>query len=406
MRNILYCKSFKRDFDKLSELVRTSASERIFQLATGQRKGRKLTIKPFARVVRRAELQESNRIIWQVVQHDLHLLFVGDHEEYDLYWQGKRALPSIDGTDWETWDFKKDAALKALLGLAEEQQESEEQEEVDLDGESIRDFLIKLTRPQVKLARVHATGPLLIQGVAGSGKTVLGLCRALDISQERAQFGKVTSILILTYSRALATALEWLHADKFLHELPNMEVKAFGDWMADCLRDSDVNYFAADNATRRYVVRQIRDELSEQEPNGKALKTMSTSFLLGEFDDIIRGREVGSLEEYLHIKRAGRRQGLNKPRRQLVWRVYQRYQHQLHELSMFDWAELPELLLMHCQPLPQYDVVIVDEAQDMRPNYLKLALRLVPNYKEHRSLTLLGDPAQSIHYTGISWRDA
>ena len=45
------------------------------------------------------------------------------------------------------------------------------------------------------------------------------------------------------------------------------------------------------------------------------------------------------------------------------------------------------------------------EAQDLPPIYLQLASKLISNFEESRSLTLLADPAQSIYYRGISWKE-
>ncbi len=78
----------------------------------------------------------------------------------------------------------------------------------------------------------------------------------------------------------------------------------------------------------------------------------------------------------------------------------------MNEHSSFDWADLARLVEKHCQPLPQYDGVIVDEAQDFPPSDLNLTTLIVSGYSESRDLTLLADPAQSIYYRGIPWKDA
>ena len=78
----------------------------------------------------------------------------------------------------------------------------------------------------------------------------------------------------------------------------------------------------------------------------------------------------------------------------------------LDERNQFDWADLARQVLKHCQPLPQYDVVIIDEAQDLPPSDLHLATQLIPDYSGMRGLTLLADPAQSIYHRGIPWKEA
>jgi len=67
---------------------------------------------------------------------------------------------------------------------------------------------------------------------------------------------------------------------------------------------------------------------------------------------------------------------------------------------------LPRLVFQQCLPLPTYDAIIIDEAQDLPPSHLYLASRLIENYDFDRTLTLLADPAQSIYYRGIPWKEA
>lgn len=348
------------------------------------------------------------RLAWEWLKSgDIGLWEVGTHKEIDEF--KPENLPSEARAQWELIEDSEAAPIH--------QQTSEVIPEADADQQTAQhpepvgsgwlDFLFnELTPAQMDLVRVSATGPVLIRGVAGSGKTVLGLCRAHNISKLRAQAGRDTSILILTFTNALKTALEWSYAHDIIH-LPNdLAIATFGDWMVSNLQRAGIDFIPMDENTRKETIRRIRTEVSQSHQGGRAADAMSSSFLTKEIDDVIRGREIRSLAEYKRVKRTGRHRGLGETRRELIWIIYEKYRNELREQNRFDWAELPELVLKHCKPLPKYDVVIVDEAQDLRPNCLSLVEKLIADYSDYRSLTLLGDLAQSIHYSGISWRDA
>lgn len=346
------------------------------------------------------------RIIWQqgmAGKIEVLAIWRRDQNTY-THDRLKGRLPSnLQSDDWTEWC--PTALTVSVAGTENNQPENGELAyTAQLGTKGILDNILdrKLTPSQQAILKLNATGPVLVRGVAGSGKTALGLRRAHHIAELRANLGQDTSILMLTRTRALKTALTWLFLNGF-HDLLT-EIDSFGDWMLERLQES--GHSVAENNRSRDVICRIRAELTSSHPMGDVLSTMSSSLLLDEINDVIRGRDIRSLEEYKQIKRSGRRRGLNQSRRELVWVVYQKYLQALRKHNMFDWAELPQLVMEHCRPLPRYDVVIVDEAQDMRPNYLSLATKLVKDYKEHRSVTLLGDSAQSIQYQGISWRDA
>ena len=400
MRTVYYCRQFEKDFHGLREPEKIQAVSCIEDWARGNL-GKKISIKN--RVVRRKKVTRGYRIVAELGKNGkIYLLFVGTHDEYDRYWKAKRELPSIDSAEWSRWEITNDAV--ALEECDEEQQQlyDEYAHSAHRGTQGILENIVELTPSQQAFLKLNATGPVLIRGVAGSGKTALGLHRARHIAQLRAKSGKDTSILILTRTRALKTALTWLCLNSF--DDLQAEIDTFGDWMVQLLQESCLSI--SENKSSKDCIRRIRQEVSASHPTGEALSAMSSSFLLDEIDVVLRGRNIRNLHEYNRVNRIGRRSGLHQMRRELVWNVFDRYQQALREHNRFDWAELPQLVAEHCRPLPRFDVVIVDEAQDMLPNYLKLATILVKDFSEHRSVTLLGDSAQSIQYQSVSWRDA
>jgi DNA helicase-2/ATP-dependent DNA helicase PcrA len=260
------------------------------------------------------------------------------------------------------------------------------------------------------LVRVSATGPVLIKGVAGSGKTTIGLYRAQyladTIEKQQRLFGEKASILLLTFSRTLANALQQLYTE--LHgEVPHtITIDTFSRWMMRELGKA-IEYQIIGNKQKRYeLIGQAQREVAQEYTDDNTIMAHPLDFFLDEIDTVIRSRGLETLQDYQMVNRVGRGIGLDREKhRPVVWKIYKRYQELLDEQKLVDFADLPRLVQKHCNPLPRYDVVIIDEAQDLAPVYLRLASSLIPSFDEAHSLTLLADPAQSIYYRGISWKE-
>lgn len=273
----------------------------------------------------------------------------------------------------------------------------------------IKRLLLNLTDEQMEYVHVKATGPILIKGVAGSGKTTIGLYRANYlaelIEERRRMFDEKVSILLLTYNKALARALKQLYIELY-GELPyTITISTYDRWMLEQLNRSGIWPSEAKDQ-RRSFMRQAQNEIARKYPRDKVISRRSPDFLLDEMDDVIRARWLKTFNDYRAVNRVRRGSALQERHRALVWEICGRYQQFLDEAGLFDWKDLPRLAQKHCHSLPQYDVVIIDEAQDLPPSHLHLATRLLPDYSESRSLTLLADPAQSIYYRGIPWKEA
>ena len=274
----------------------------------------------------------------------------------------------------------------------------------------IKRLLLNLTDEQMEYVHIKATGPVLIKGVAGSGKTTIGLYRARYlanlIQEKRVAFGEGASILLITYTKTLARALKQLYIELY-GELPyTITISTYASWMLTQLNRSGMRLSAASKDQRHSLMRRAQNEIAQKYPQDKVISQRPPDFLLDEFDEVIRARWLTQFTDYQSVNRVGRGIALQERHRALVWEICGRYQRLLDEAGLFDWADLPRLVQKHCPSLPQYDVVIIDEAQDLPPSHLHLATRLIPDYSESRSLTLLADPAQSIYYRGIPWKEA
>ena len=283
----------------------------------------------------------------------------------------------------------------------------------------LKRLLLNLNEEQESYVEIQANGPVLIKGVAGSGKTTIGLYRAHHLLKDEDRQlrwledeERRKGVLVLTYTGTLVKALKTLYKELFGDERPlGLSITTFDSWMLNQLKQRGFNYSSAETREnggkpRRQLIKRAQREVALRFPDDRVLLHRSAEYLLDEIDEVIRARSLSSIDDYRAIERVGRGVGLDRQRhRPIMWAIYQRYQELLDEANLFDWRDLPRLVFQHCQPLPTYDAIIIDEAQDFPPSHLYLASQLIDDYDQDRTLTLLADPAQSLYYRGIPWKE-
>ncbi len=269
----------------------------------------------------------------------------------------------------------------------------------------IKRLLLNLTDEQKQVVEIKASGPLLVKGTAGSGKTTIGIYRAQRAAEEADLF-ETPRVLILTFTRALTRGLCDLFTELYGDKPANVEFGAIYDWIAEqagLFMGTKLKMVPSDQRTRFIV--PIQSELRKRLGLDRLPFYLKNKYLLAEIDYIL-GRGITTLKDYLQIKRVGRRLALREEARRLVWEAFQYYRDCVQKEGMFDYAELPSFMLYLKQDrnFEAYHTVIIDEAQDLSPMALKVARRLVKN-GSGEGLVLLADPAQSIYYRGIPWSE-
>jgi len=271
----------------------------------------------------------------------------------------------------------------------------------------IKRLMLNLNDEQAELVHLNLRGTVLIKGVAGSGKSTIGLYRCGHLVKTPPTIlhrlsRQPRQVLLLTYNRTLARVLKELLIELYGEDLEDIEVSTFDAWMIQQLMQHHQKPNMATNKQRENVLKQAIKEVSRRYPKGNIILNRPLQFFLEEFDDVIRGRMLETFDVYQQVERHGRKQGLDRQlHRPVVWQVYETYQTLLHQQNLRDWSELPALV-KRLDDLPKYQGVIIDEAQDLAPARLHLATQLL---SQNGSLTLLADPAQSIYYRGIPWKD-
>lgn len=270
-----------------------------------------------------------------------------------------------------------------------------------------RQLMLDLTTEQKNIVNVRFNGAYLVKGVAGSGKTTVGVYRAFNLSKNRGLFAD-KPILFITYNETLAQVVRKLFEELTLpEERKNLSSRI----QSLTLRDWANTFLQTE--TRKYDLRQAENILnkiiSRELPDDKNyLFFKQESFFMTEIYQVIKGRGINNWEEYKGISRVGRGQPLQQSQRKIVWNIYCKYQKSLQEAKIYDEGDLyleAKTRILKDNNFQSYPGVIVDEAQDLTPIALELTAILAGG-SGSSGLCLVADPSQSIYYQGISWKES
>ncbi len=163
---------------------------------------------------------------------------------------------------------------------------------------------------------------------------------------------------------------------------------------------------------RKIIHKCLQEALNQIRLKNRAnVLNQDAAFFEEEIKRVIKGFGLESLDEYLEVRRYGRKTALRQLQRKAVWEVYEAYQQRLDESQVHDWSDVALLAWqsLRKQPLEEaYDDVIVDEAQDLTPVDYRVfqLLAVTPTDIEPRSggILILGDAAQTLYSRGFSWQ--
>ncbi len=281
---------------------------------------------------------------------------------------------------------------------------SDPQDHVDSDvtaaaTQPMERWMTFLHPSQLAVVKRTYRGPARISGPAGTGKTVVGLWRAIEAAKNTTNRVLVTS-LVRMVPRVQARLLDQLNPDL----APRIECVHIHKWAADFLAESGVkvNYDpgGADNEFSR-VWLSLRDKQPLAQLDPRPL------YWQQEIATVIKGRGITGHAEYRSTTRPGRRTRLTEAYRDLVWDLYERYQQRMADRHIIDSADLLNIALSTAQregPRPEYGAVIVDEVQDLSLTALRLVTTIAPTGEN--GLLLIGDCRQKIYPGGYRLADA
>jgi superfamily I DNA/RNA helicase len=234
----------------------------------------------------------------------------------------------------------------------------------------------------------------IINGVAGSGKTLILLYRLRLLYH----LYPAKRFLVLTHNRPLCHDLQ----SRFYRlegRLPEtIEWRTFNGWCYHHWPEAPAWVEPLTLRQRQRVVRAAWQGALRGTP-------VTERMLLSEID-WIKDQVPISPEAYLAIDRRGRGFGLNAELRQRMWDAMRQYDALLQQQGALDWGDVPRRLWQFVQEgqvtLPQYDVVLVDEAQFFAPLWIHLLQQALAPQNPH--LFLVADPTQGFLGRRGSWK--
>ncbi|MDB4873399.1 MAG: helicase, partial [Gemmatimonadales bacterium] len=126
----------------------------------------------------------------------------------------------------------------------------------------------------------------------------------------------------------------------------------------------------------------------------------SPVFLAREWEQVILAQNVSTEDAYLACSRSGRGVALSKAQRAVVWQAIATVVDRLAESGTSTFHQLAAEAALLTAGTPEYEHILVDEAQDLHPNQWRLLRALVPDGPD--DLFIVGDPHQRIYDSNVS----
>src|SRR5258708_36201363 len=276
------------------------------------------------------------------------------------------------------------------------------------------DFLLKLSPEQEKYVSwaINATGPTLLKGGPGTGKSTIALYRVRAFIQDLRKQGRDTvRILFTTYTNALIKSSEQLLQQLLGDEIHAVEVQTADKIAMQLLsKAGGAPKLLDDRDTRDLLQRSVKSAPfngTVQQKQGKRQfsQQLRLDYLQQEIDQVIVARQIYTLKEYDAAQRTGRKVRFNAMQRRAVWSVYETFQRLLQQQNKITWRQarsMAEAYVTQGAVSLLYDAVGIDEAQDLDPSELRLLLQLC---KQPNRVFITADANQSIYGSGFNWTD-
>jgi DNA helicase IV len=238
------------------------------------------------------------------------------------------------------------------------------------------------------------SGVTIIRGAAGSGKTSTALfslraSAAATINQLTATGDLPARVLVLTYNNSLRGYVASVAHEELAEYGDKLEltVETFDKWARNWTMILQVQQGRLDGHLTALAIPFPRD----------------TSFVIDEVSYVLGRFLPGDLAQYVGVARTGRGASPQMPaaiRERLLAEVIEPYlaYKSTHGLSDFN----DRATGMISATAPAYDVVVVDEAQDLSANQIRA---IMAHCAEDGIVTFVTDTTQRIYPRGTTWAE-
>lgn len=268
------------------------------------------------------------------------------------------------------------------------------------------EFLLRLDDDQRRYADWSSSlrGPTLLKGGPGTGKSTIAIYRVRSLLRQPSLWsGSNPRILFTTYTNALTKTAKALLQRLLGDESSRVDATTADSIIRRVFENHNISYdassFIDDQQLFGHVLivrnRFLKSAKGSMIEFGK-IDHLTIPYLSEEILKVIICRGINSFEEYRDAPRKGRQVRLSEAQRRSVWAIYEELEGRLAERDLTTWAHTRRraLQLERQQPtLPRYDGVIIDEAQDLEPNMIRLLVNLCDDPSK---LFITADANQSI----------
>jgi|GEM_PF-1279756 len=250
---------------------------------------------------------------------------------------------------------------------------------------------------QDRLVRGQYRGPVLVEGGPGTGKTVVGIHRAVHLAHKVYPARAGHQILFCTFSKKLAgyirEKVEELARQKGVEN--NIQVRGADQIINTILNQEGLEQGRVDLEGLQEIWEKVYLEMDPSEP---------LTFFQTEYEEVIQKNRISHLEQYLEVARPGQGSPLQPSQRRRLWPVFAEFMRCKEEEGLIDFEDRALILqqaLEEGRIKPRYASLIIDEAQDLSSNKLQALKGLVDS--EENNLMILSDQNQRI-FRLTSWK--
>ena len=238
-------------------------------------------------------------------------------------------------------------------------------------------------------------GPARVSGPAGTGKTIVAIHRAVFLALANPD----SRVLLTTISDALAQVLR-IRLKRLIRSRPRLAERVEVDSIDAVGERLYGAQFGPPRIASRRKVRLLLEEAAEESGRSE----FSVRFLVSEWENTVDAWQLDTWEDYRDVRRLGRKTRLPLKQRSTLWSIFERVTAKLQSQGLVTRADMFGLLARKLKDRrnPPFDLVIVDEAQDVSVAQLRYLAAL--GGQRPNGLFFAGDLGQRIFQTPFSWR--
>lgn len=239
------------------------------------------------------------------------------------------------------------------------------------------------------------SGPARVAGSAGTGKTIVALHRAARL----AQTGPQVRVLLTTFSRPLANALERklkLLISEDASVIPRVVITPFRGIAEELYQ---LVFGRRPHAPSEELVRRTLSKIAE----GQGVTEFTPRFLFSEWTYVVDAWQLDTAEAYANVPRLGRKNRMGAKQRARLWPIFAATREAINERGFHTWAQIFAEVTTHYAKREEkpFTHIVVDEAQDLGVPELRLLAAIAPPQPD--AVFFAGDLGQRIFQQPFSW---